>query len=617
MSFVRVIDDREYHARYTPPMQSVTFLASPSTRLMPGTPPPAATRAGRRPLRPLAQLASAALAAALLATGACASSSSTAAAQAPAATATGQPAAAQVASPSVAPTGLVAEGADRRVDLVWDRLPIAVRTGNDGDTFQVERAPAPDGPWTVLNAKPHTIHVYSDWLGSNEGTHHYRVRHFRADGSLSEPSAVVSASPRAMTRDELLTSVQKATFRYFWDFGHPVSGLARESFVTHPRDTVTIGGSGFGVMAIIVGAERGFVTRDQAAERVRTIVTFLEERAVRSKGVLPHWLHGQTGATIAFAGKEDNGGDIVEHSFMMQALLTARQYFTADNATERDIRERITRLWEQTDWDFYRNGGPQLLWHWSAEYGFKLGHAIRGFNECLITYVLAIASPTHPIPVECYELGWVGPDPMQQYVAPGPRFGIQEIIGRRDHYMPLFFAHYSFLGLDPRAFGDRFADNYFDACRAFTLTNRAWCIANPHGHEGYSDRFWGLTSSFNHDFYGAHRPAHGEDNGTVAPTAALSSMPYTPDESLAAMDHFYTDLGQKLWGPFGFFDAINPSQDWVSDSYLSIDQGPIIVMIENYRTGLLWRLFMQDPDVQRGLEALREDQRARGTFVRP
>ncbi|RMF71738.1 MAG: beta-glucosidase, partial [Planctomycetota bacterium] len=401
-----------------------------------------------------------------------------------------------------------------------------------------------------------------------------------------------------MNDDELLASVQQATFRYFWDFAHPDSGMAREG-LRHPRDTCTTGGTGFGVLTIMVGAQRGFVSREAAARRVLKIARFLADKATRYHGAWSHWIHGVTGKTILFAGKDDDGGDIVETAFLVQGLLAARQYFDRDDEVERELRTLVDRLWRDVEWDWYLGDPPgkQLLWHWSPRVGFQRGHRIGGhFNECMIAYVLAIASPTHPIPPDCYYAGWVHD---AKTYANGKTFYGRRLAVGFDYGGPLFFTHYSYLGLAPQAVTDRFC-NYFDNNRTITLINHAYCADNPKGFAGYGDLVWGLTASFSVDGYRAHEPR--VDNGTITPTAAISAMPYTPKKSLATLKYFYRELGARIWGPFGFRDAFNLQRDWVSDTYLAIDQGTIAPMIENHRTGLCWRMFMRDADVVRGLK---------------
>ncbi|MEI7731875.1 MAG: glucoamylase family protein [Verrucomicrobiota bacterium] len=494
--------------------------------------------------------------------------------------------------------GLVATGYDSRIDLKWTS---AETRGTAG--YNIYRSPDGREPFVKLNDQPHVPSVYSDFIGENDRTFYYRVAQIakNAASSLQSPAAdlIVSARSREMSDDELLTSVQEATFRYFWDFAHPVSGLARER--NHSGDCVTTGGTGFGLMCIMVGAERGFVTREQAASRVLQMVTFLQEKADRFHGAWPHWLNGTTGKTIPFSVKNfDDGADLVETSFLMEGMLTVRQYFDRKNPVEQEIQRRITQLWREVEWDWFlqKPGSKKLYWHWSPNYGWKKNLAIGGqFNECMITYLLAIASPTHPIPPECYYEGWAA---SPQYASVRTNYGIKQYVGP-PMGGPLFFTHYSFLGFDPRNKRDCFCD-YFENNRNLSLIHRAYCTANPQGHKGYGPLSWGLTASDYPDGYTASSPTH--DTGTIAPTAALSAMPYTPEASLATLKYYYHKLGTRLWGEFGFYDAFNLDRDWYAKSYIAIDQGPIVCMIENYRTGLCWRMFMANPEIAPMLKAI-------------
>ncbi|AMM50431.1 periplasmic beta-glucosidase [Rufibacter sp. DG15C] len=405
--------------------------------------------------------------------------------------------------------------------------------------------------------------------------------------------------PKNLTDEQLLDLVQKQTFKYFWDFGHPVSGMARERSNTsfdYGNEVVTTGGTGFGVMGIIVAAERGWITRQQAAERVQKIVNFLW-KADMFHGVFPHWLNGETGKVIRFSPKDD-GGDLVETSFLFQGLLCAKQYFTKDTPAENQLRNKIQWLWDGIEWNWHtQNNQNVLYWHWSPNNDWSMNHQIRGFNECLITYVLAASSPRFSISPQVYHQGWAN----SNYFRNGREYyGIKLPLGF-DYGGPLFFSHYSFLGLDPRGLKDNYAD-YWEQNKNHTLINRAYCIDNPKKYKGYSANSWGLTASDSYRGYAAHSPT--EDLGVISPTAALSAFPYTPEFSMQALKHFYNNLGDKIWGEYGFVDGFSEHHNWYADSYLAIDQGPIIVMIENYRTGLLWKLFMSNKDVQGGLKKL-------------
>lgn len=395
--------------------------------------------------------------------------------------------------------------------------------------------------------------------------------------------------------EELLTLVQRQTFRYFWDHAHPASGMARERNTS--GDIVTSGGTGFGLMALIVGIERNFITRSQGVGRMESILDFLET-ADRFHGAWPHWMNGNTGAALPFSN-DDNGGDLVETSLLMQGLLTFRQYLNASNPTEQQLIGRINALWESVEWDWYRRGGQEVLyWHWSPDKEWAMNLRIQGWNESLITYVLGAASPTHSIPASVYHEGWARNGNMRNG---GSYEGIVLPLGT-EYGGPLFFSHYSFLGIDPRSLGDRYADSYWAQNVNHTLINRNYCIRNPRNFVGYSDECWGLTASDNHQGYSAHSPTN--DLGVITPTAALSSFPYTPEESMRALKFFYYTMGDRLWGDYGFYDAFNITEGWVASSNLAIDQGPIIIMIENHRSNLLWDLFMSSPEVKEGMKKL-------------
>lgn len=402
-----------------------------------------------------------------------------------------------------------------------------------------------------------------------------------------------------LSDNALLDAVQRRTLRYFWDFGHPTSGLARERSNPVPgydfRDTVTTGGTGFGIMAMLAGASRGFLDVAEVHARITKIVEFLS-LAEAHHGVFPHFLHGTTGKTIPFSEKDD-GGDLVETSFLVMGLLCARQFFSGSAPEETSLRGSIDKLWHAVEWDWHTKGQDVLYWHWSPRHGFAMNHAITGWNECLITYVLAAASPTHPIAPEVYHRGWTDSPVFRN----GRHYYDIELPLGPPYGGPLFFAHYSFLGLDPRGLRDRYAD-YFAQNRAHALINRAHCIANPRGFAGYDADCWGLTACDGDAGYDAFSPTN--DRGVIAPTAAIASMPYTPNESMAALRCFHDRLGADLWREHGFADSFNRSQDWVAPGHLAIDQGPIVVMIENYRSSLLWTLFMDCDEVRRGLARL-------------
>lgn len=405
--------------------------------------------------------------------------------------------------------------------------------------------------------------------------------------------------PTNLSDSGLLDLVQRQTFKYFWDFAHPVSGMARERSnvaFDYGNEVVTTGGTGFGVMATIVAVNRGWIGRDTAAKHLLKMVRFLW-KASSYHGVFPHWLNGATGQTIPFSRKDD-GADLVETSYLLQGLLCARQYFTGNNPVENELRNRINWIWGETEWNWFTKGGEEVLyWHWSPNNDWSMNFPLRGYNETLITYILAASAERYPVNSAVYHRGWA----QSNFFKNGKTFyGIKLPLGF-DYGGPLFFTHYSFLGLDPRALKDEYA-NYWEQNQNHTLINHAYCVENPKHWKGYGENCWGLTSSDNPWGYAGHSPT--EDLGVITPTAALSAFPYTPEYSMKALKHFYYDLGDKIWGVYGFVDAFDESENWYASSYLAIDQGPIIVMIENYRTGLLWKLFMSCPEIHNGLKKL-------------
>lgn len=406
--------------------------------------------------------------------------------------------------------------------------------------------------------------------------------------------------------DSLLTLIQRQTFEYFWNGAEPNSGMAAERinmdgiYPENDKDVVTSGGSGFGMMAILVGIKRGFITKEQGLQRLEKIVGFLE-KADRFHGAWPHWMYGKTGRVKPFSQKDD-GGDLVETAFMIQGLLAVRQYYLNGNSEEKKLASRIDKLWKEVDWNWYRNGQNVLYWHWSPDYGWQMNFPIHGYNECLIVYILAASSPTHGVPAEVYHEGWAQNGKIK---SPSEHFGYELQL----HHIgapnggPLFWAHYSYLGLDPHGLKDEYAD-YWKENTDQTLINYSWCVENRLHYKGYGPHSWGLTSSYSIKGYSGHAPSEERDLGVLAPTAAISSIPYTPEKSIAAIKHWYGDMKSKLWGEYGFYDAFSETAEWYPQKYLAIDQGPQVVMIENYRSGFLWKLFMSSPEVQSGLKKL-------------
>jgi hypothetical protein len=421
------------------------------------------------------------------------------------------------------------------------------------------------------------------------------------------PTPEANTTKISISEDSLMTLIQYKTFQYFWDGAEPTSGAARERFHAdnnypeNDQNVVTSGGTGFGVMAILVGIERGFITREQGLEHLEKFIAWLE-KADHFHGVWPHWWHGETGKVKPFSPKDD-GGDLVETSYLAQGLLCVRQYFQEGNTREKKLAARIDKLWRGIEFDWHRHSGKKVLyWHWSPKHQWEMNFPVEGYNECLIMYVLAAASPTHTVPAKVYHQGWArngairNDSTHQQY---GYHLDLRHN-GAPQYGGPLFWSHYSYLGLDPKGLKDRYAD-YWEHNTNHALINYRYCQENPKKYEGYGEDIWGLTASYSVRGYAAHSPT--EDLGVISPTAALSSFPYTPAQSMNALKGFYR-MKDKILGDYGFYDAFSVHDQWYPTRYLAIDQGPAVVMMENHRSGLLWKLFMSAPEVKVGLRKL-------------
>ena len=409
----------------------------------------------------------------------------------------------------------------------------------------------------------------------------------------------------------LMDQVQKDALKYFWDFAEPNSLLARERYHqdgVYPQNdshVVTTGGSGFGLMSLLVGVERGFIPRAEAVDRLTHIADFLAS-AERHHGAWSHWIDGRNGKTVSF-GKKDDGGDLVETAFLVQGLITVREYFKNGTAKEKALAEKMDALWKGVDWQWYTKGEKVLYWHWSPNYGWEMNFPLEGYNECLITYVLAASSPTHPIDSETYYKGWTRNG---TYLSENSKYGLNLMVqhnGAQQYGGPLFWAHYSYLGLDPRGLSDRLVKDYFELNRNHVLISHRYALENPKNFKGYGENYWGMTASYTRNpdgsvGYTAHMPSN--DRGVITPTAALSSFPYTPEESMNVLRYLYEEKKEFI-GSAGPYDATSVHYDnWTTPRYLAIDQGTIAPMIENHRTGLLWNLFMNAPDIKQGLKKL-------------
>ena len=517
---------------------------------------------------------------------------------------------ANTAAIATVPAITTASGYARHVEITWKAV-------TDKNIHLVKIYRSVNGKnYTAAGVQQPYINRYADYTGETGKKYFYKITFLNSKYEETKFSPPFAAETKSMTDDELLTMVQEAAFRYYWEGAEPNSGLAKEN-IPGRHNMIATGASGFGIMALIVGTERKFITRDESVARFIKIVDFLE-RAATFHGVYPHFIDGPTGKSEPFFGKRDNGADLVETSFLLQGLLAARQYFSGTNAAEKQIREKITAIWEKAEWDWFRQypDSKFLYWHWSPDQGWVINHNLIGWNETMVTYLLAIASPTHAVPASMYYSGWANQDSTGQkyraawgktkdgsmYTNGNTYFGVKLDVGVSSGG-PLFFTHYSYMGYNPHVITDKYT-NYFTNNQNIAKINYNYCVQNPKHFKGYGDSAWGLTASDGPFHYSADEPVLWQDHGKIAPTGAISSFPYMPEESMKALKNYYFNYGKFLWGEYGFRDAFDLTNNWCSEIYMGLNQAPMTVMIENYRTGLLWKLFMSCPEIQNGLKKL-------------
>lgn len=511
------------------------------------------------------------------------------------------------------PEIISAKGFAMHIDLCWKKIT------NENIRFVKIYRSENGVDYKVVGIQQSIFNRFADFTGVSGKKYFYRISFLNNQYDESGFSPTVSAETKAMTDEELLTMVQEASFRYYWEGAESNSGMAKEN-IPGRQNMIASGASGFGIMALIVGTERGFISREESVARFVQIVNFLE-KAETFHGAYPHFIDGPTGKVEAFFGQQDNGADLVETSFLMQGLLTARQYFTADNASEKLIRDKITQIWEKVEWDWFRQYPESkfLYWHWSPDQAWVINHNLIGWNETMVTYLLAIASPTHPVPASMYYSGWANQDKTGQEYRSGwgqttdgsmytngkTYFGVKLDVGVSNGG-PLFFTHYSYMGYDPHLITDKYT-NYFVNNQNIAKINYKYCVSNPKSYQAYGEDGWGLTASDGPFDYSADEPVLWQDHGKLTPTGAISSFPYTPDESMKALKNYYYNFGKFLWGEYGFKDAFDLTHNWCSEIFMGLNQAPMTVMIENYRTGLIWKLFMQNPEVGHGMQMIEKE----------
>lgn len=399
----------------------------------------------------------------------------------------------------------------------------------------------------------------------------------------------------ALTDSVFLDLVQRASFDFFWLEANANNGLIKDRSASGAA--CSIASVGFGLTAITIGIDRGWITREAGRTRVlNTLKTFWTKPQGREtsgrigyKGFFYHFLDMNT--ALRTWNSELSS---IDTALLLAGILDMKQYFTSSDAAENDIRALADSIYYRVDWNWMRNFQPNITGGWFPESGF-INWWWAGYNEAMIMNILGLGSPTHAIQSPTWNAWTSGYQWQTQY---GQTYVI---------FPPLFGHQYSHCWIDFRNIQDAYMRgkgiNYFENSRRATLAARAYAIANPRGHKGYGENVWGLTACDGPNGYSARgAPPAQNDDGTIAPTAAASSIPFTPQESIAAMRHMYDTYRAQLWTKYGFRDAFNLNVNWWGPDVIGIDEGPIVLMIENYRTGKVWQRFMQNADIQRGLQ---------------
>lgn len=493
------------------------------------------------------------------------------------------------------PTGVLAYAGDGSVVLHWNRSLDPAVAG-----YHVYGTASSNGPFVRLTATALRSPSFADVQATNGRAAFYLVRAVNSSQQESADSAIVSATPRGFASDaEFLEYLQRACFGFFWYEANPTNGLIRDrSTVSSPCSIAAVG---FGLTAIAVGIDHGWITRAQGRERVRqTLQTFWEKpQGTNAGGVIGHrgWFYhflDMTTATRTWTCELSS----IDTALLLAGVLYARQYFTNAEPDEAAIRALADALVNRVDWDWMRNGQDALSMGWKPESGF-LGSRWVGYNEAMILYLLGLGAATNPLP----PTSWTAWTSSYQWRT---NYGQRYV-----PFPPLFGHQYSHCWVDFRHVADTYMrgkeSTYFANSRRATLAQRAYCIANPGGFAGYGSNVWGLTAcdgpgTGGYAGYTARgAPPPQNDDGTIAPTAVGGSVPFAPEVCVPTLRHFYERSRTNLWTGYGFRDAFNLTAGWWDPDVLGIDQGPIVLMIENHRTQRVWKRFTPAPEIQRGL----------------
>jgi hypothetical protein len=413
----------------------------------------------------------------------------------------------------------------------------------------------------------------------------------------AQPLAAISAEDSTFLR-----MVQRKAFDFFWIEANPSNGLIRDR--SQSGSPSSIASVGFGLSSICVASDYGWVSRAAAADRVRTTLrTFWNG----PQGYAAQGMIGRLGFFYHFLKMDTAVRDwncelsSIDTALLLAGIIHAQQYFDGTDPVEQEVRALADSIYRRADFERFRNFGTTLNMGWHPETGWLNAWWV-GYNEAMILYILGLGSPTHPITPDLWD-NWTGGYHFASY------YGQTYVV-----FPPLFGHQYSHCWVDFRGIRDAkmasYGLDYFENSRRATLAQQAYCTANPLGHAAYSDSIWGITACDGPSVLGGYKargaPPAENDDGTLAPTAAGGSIAFTPEASLRALKTMYRQYcagpETRLWGPYGFRDAFNPKLDWFDLDYIGIDQGPIVLMIENLFTQKVWSTFMSSPYIQTGLQ---------------
>jgi hypothetical protein len=490
------------------------------------------------------------------------------------------------------PTGLVILSGDRSVILHWDPNSEANLSG-----YKVYRSLTNGGPFVALNSTLLTSLGFCDLSVTNGLTYFYQITAVNTSAQESLPSTTLSTVPNPFASDDaFLDYVQQANFDYFWYTANPANGLIPDRSAT--GSACSIAAVGFGLTAIGIGIDHGWISRTQGVARVLTTLnTFLQgPQGTNTAGIIGYkgWFYHFLDMNTALRAPSSELSSI-DTALLLSGILYSKQYFNDTNADETSIRTMADAIFNGVDWNWMARGTNAVAMGWQPTSGFTGYGNWVGYDEGMIIYLLGLGIATNPLPASSWTTwtsGYTWATFYGESFVPFP---------------PLFGHEYSHCWIDFRHTADAYMNShsstYFENSRRAALAQVSYCIANPAQQLGYSSNVWGLTACDGPTGYMAHgAPPALNDNGTIAPTAPGGAIAFTPEYSLPTLEYFYSHFRTHIWTFNGFRDAFNLGAQWYDTDELGIDQGPIVIMIENYRTQRVWRLFMQNEEIQRGMQ---------------